>query len=310
MTSQESCSQISLGSQEPIFGTATPTDTYLLLEYPHAWGPKAIPDSSLPSAVKAWLDERTASLPQAKALLIRRDAGHEDRGWHFFVAVSREKDPVLYEFHLERYEDLLELDISAILAGDPTVQTYRSTEPLLIVCTHGRRDLCCARNGLPVYRALRDAGAVSPPHNVWQVSHLGGHRFAANLVCLPYGFLYGRVEPENALSILEAYHSGAVYLPNLRGRTPYPKIAQAAEYHLRKQTGDMKLDSFLLQGTSEITPDTWRVHFDTKDHVSIYDLKLRVEDSGNQVYQGCQLDKTTPLIEYKLVSYEERAVHA
>ncbi len=56
------------------------------------------------------------------------------------------------------------------------------TSPLLLVCAHGRRDACCAKLGTPVYESL------SPhvdPGLLWQSSHHGGHRFAANVLVAP-----------------------------------------------------------------------------------------------------------------------------
>ena len=234
------CSELSEQSHEPLIGSATPTSTYLLLEYTQAWGPKAIPESTLPSQVKEWLSTQTQQISDSKALLIRGESKSQDSGISFFVTNAREQRPEIYSFHLSRYEDLLELDLPAFLDGD-AYQTHLISDSLFLVCTHGRKDACCARSGLPVYRVLRDATAGDDTNLVWQVSHIGGHRFAANLICLPHGLLYGRVNPENAATILHDYQSGHISLANLRGRTTYMKIVQAAEYHLRMTTGDVSL---------------------------------------------------------------------
>ena len=302
MRHQTYCSDLSLQGQEPIYGTATPTSAYLLLEYPHAWGAKAIPESDLSDAVKSWFSDRTQALPDAKALLIRGDAPSQADGIRFYVAAVRKHDPALYEFRLEHFEDLLGLDLPAILAGDRVYRLQRRDGPLLLVCTHGRRDVCCARQGLPVYRALRDAGRA--PEMVWQVSHVGGHRFAANVICLPHGLLYGRVDPENALAILDAARERRLYLPNLRGRSAYEKVVQAAEYYLRAQSGEMVLDAYRFQEAVEFAPDAWRVQFAAESGSAGYRLELRVEATGAQVYQGCKLDKAAQVIDYHLEAYE------
>ena len=51
-------------------------------------------------------------------------------------------------------------------------------EPVFLVCTHGKRNVCCARLGVPLAQAL----ATRHPGQVWETTHVGGHRFAANLV--------------------------------------------------------------------------------------------------------------------------------
>ncbi len=62
-------------------------------------------------------------------------------------------------------------------------------DPILLVCTNGKRDACCALRG----RALMTALAADHAERTWECTHLGGHRFAGNLVCLPHGIVYGRV---------------------------------------------------------------------------------------------------------------------
>jgi hypothetical protein len=53
-----------------------------------------------------------------------------------------------------------------------------SEEPIYLVCTHGRHDACCAVRGRPVAAAL----AAAYPERTWECSHIGGDRFAANVV--------------------------------------------------------------------------------------------------------------------------------
>lgn len=56
------------------------------------------------------------------------------------------------------------------------------SEPEVLVCTHGRRDVCCGSLGTELYLEL---GSSSAPARVRRTSHTGGHRFAATFVCLP-----------------------------------------------------------------------------------------------------------------------------
>ena len=69
----------------------------------------------------------------------------------------------------------------------------------ILVCTHGAHDVCCASFGYPIYQALRDRYArdANDSLRVWQVSHLGGHRFAPNLVDLPEGRNWVRIGPDD-----------------------------------------------------------------------------------------------------------------
>jgi hypothetical protein len=110
------------------------------------------------------------------------------------------------------------------------------------VCTHGRHDACCAERGRPASAAL----AAAHPEVAWQVSHIGGDRFAGNLVVLPHGLYYGRIDATSALTVAGAHLAGHVVLDHLRGRSGWAMPVQAAEVALRRQLGETRLDAVRL----------------------------------------------------------------
>ena len=57
---------------------------------------------------------------------------------------------------------------------------------------------------------------------MWECSHLGGDRFAANVLVLPAGLLYGRVLPFAAPEFVAAAEAGEVVGALLRGRIGLP----------------------------------------------------------------------------------------
>src|SRR5262249_30443840 len=136
---------------------------------------------------------------------------------------------------LAAYEDLCGLDLTS---PGPALD-----HPLLLVCTHGKHDRCCARYGRPLHAALREG---LDDDWVWQVSHIGGDRFAGNLVCLPEGLYFGRVGPDDAWPLLEDYLRRRVRLENFRGRSCYPFAVQAAEHRLREEFGLLEIDALRL----------------------------------------------------------------
>jgi Sucrase/ferredoxin-like len=134
----------------------------------------------------------------------------------------------------ESHEDLRGLDLAT--AGEPTDQ-------LFLVCTHGKHDPCCARYGRPLFEALAEQVEEEA---VWQVTHIGGDRFAGNLVCLPEGIYYGRVEREQTGDVLDNHLAGQIELPHYRGRSCWSFAAQAAERDIREHAqlfgiGDLRL---------------------------------------------------------------------
>ena len=126
------------------------------------------------------------------------------------------------------------------LAGGEAPPTGRPvTTPLLLVCAHGRRDVCCARRGVPLARRL----ARTWPAEVWETTHVGGHRFAANLVILPHGLYYGPVAGSAAETAIAAYQRGEVMLDRYRGRAGQPAEVQRADYLAMEASGDRALTS-------------------------------------------------------------------
>ncbi|MEW5872691.1 MAG: sucrase ferredoxin [Chloroflexota bacterium] len=299
-TASNYCSVHSLQAGEPLFATAVKTVVYLLLEYAGPWGSKAFEESSLPEDVKQTLNTHARKIPQARLLLIRQPRQAMQTGLRFFIAVAEQSRSDLYAFQLDDYQDLLDLDIPAIASGAPQYAGQRQDDSLILVCTNGRRDLCCSRFGVPVYKAL---AAASRDQQVWESSHMGGHRFAPNVLCLPQGLLYGRVTPQDGLAILDAQRAGQVHLPNLRGRTCYPEPVQAAEHYLRQHTGRLALEAFQLRTAAEIQPGNWLVQFSTPGQERIHKLHLTLQVANTQVHESCQFDKKAPIKHYRLDSY-------
>ena len=229
------CAEASLQNAEPLAGTASRVDRWVLVEYRGLWGYDALPASGLSDEVKRRLREQRDAKPNTKVLFIRRPHRREHPGLAVFWGSSPERGGELFHAELDRYDDLLELD----LAG----RGAEVDHPLLLVCTHGRHDRCCARYGRPLYQALEEQAEDGW---VWQASHLGGDRFAGNVVILPHGLYFGRVAPADAWSLLDEYLAGRIDLDHYRGRSAYTFAEQAAEIELRRKAGLRAVDEVEL----------------------------------------------------------------
>lgn len=125
----------------------------------------------------------------------------------------------------------------------------RSTgQPLVLVCTNGARDACCAREGRPAADLLlervgrarpRRFGRARTPAAVWESSHLGGHRFAPTAVVLPHGVVLGGLGPgpEALADAVDGVLAGRTVLEGYRGRSTYRAHEQAAETAVRRHLG-------------------------------------------------------------------------
>jgi hypothetical protein len=270
------CSALAEELGEPMAGTVEHRVRWLLVEDRSAWGADAVAD--------VLGIERAAALKRSgvRALLVRRREGNPAQD-----AVRRVTlvDTAAAAMVSRRVGSLDELDPDAIAAGplgefgDPVLR------PILLVCTNGKRDACCAVRGRLVLAALAAfEGAVT-----LECSHLGGHRFAANVVCLPHGLVYGRVAPDRARTLADAYLRGRVDAALLRGRSAWPAAAQAAEIHVRAQEALDGVDDVGLE-SAEVEGGTARVVLSVRG--SRRELRLRADRAEPPRATSCRADET------------------
>ncbi|HEX6338960.1 MAG TPA: sucrase ferredoxin, partial [Jiangellaceae bacterium] len=212
-------------------GTASRVRRYLLVEAPGPWGVEALRDSRLPDGLKRELRRRSRSTG-VRVLLIRRFGGPRTVRHPQVYVVDTGTPPASVGGQLTDIRDVLDPSLWST-TPDTRANLDRHGEPLFLVCTHGRHDPCCAERGRPVASAL----SAAYPEHTWECSHMGGDRFAGNLLCLPDGIAYGRVAPEDAPTIAREYLDGRLDLAHLRGRGRYPFAVQAAEWHLLTKLG-------------------------------------------------------------------------
>jgi hypothetical protein len=250
-TARPFCSDISRENDEPLGATASRIDNWLLVEYRGLWSSDALAGSGLSDQVKARLRELRARRPRTRVLLIRRPDRRRHPSLVVYAASSREGEEQLGRMEIEEHEDLRELD--------PWEAVTPSDEPLFLACTHGKHDPCCARRGRPLFDALSeqlDAGSA------WQCTHIGGDRFAGNLLCLPHGVYYGRVDRDDVPLLVDEYLDGRISLAHYRGRSCWPFAVQAAERRIRAEEGLIGLDDLSLASAAR-HGDRWEIAFET-----------------------------------------------
>ena len=296
------CAQLAREDEEPLLGTATQVKVWLLLEYRDPWAAKAVKDNSLAPAVQSHLDEQVAAIPGSRLLFIKQQKpAHTGR--RFFLVRTDEAAPSLYEFELHRYKDLLALDLTAVAAGSPAYSDHLRDDPLFLVCTNGKRDKCCAKFGLPMVKALLANGI----ENVWQSTHIGGHRYAPNTLFLPHSVNYGHLAPDQIRPAVEAYEEGRLYdLDNYRGRTYYAPAVQAADTYLRRELNLLDLTAVRLQTASMEAGDLWRVSFYLPDAGEEHEILLQISESERPFPVSCTSPAMKPVSHYRLV--EQRLV--
>ena len=172
-----------------------------------------------------------------------------------YFGTCRPGEERFHALEFDHHDDLVGFDLAAALS-DGDASGVPVEHPLFVVCTHGKRDRCCAKYGRPLYDQLK--GKVDPEW-VWQSTHVGGDRFAGNVVVLPEGLFYGRVGEEDLDPILDDYFDGRINLERYRGRSAYTFAVQAAELAVREQTGLAGVRDVELLRVSRESDDRWLV---------------------------------------------------
>ncbi|MER6259928.1 sucrase ferredoxin [Streptomyces sp. NPDC059688] len=257
------CATVSRSLEEPVPGTAATARTWLLLEQSGPWGAKALTSSHLDPALGRAL-EAAAEGTGVRVALIRRPGRHADPGTPQLRQVyAAHTVPGRVWLHGATTRDprrLLDLDLAALGAGDPRSfgtalggRPHRG-DPLALVCTNGKRDRCCALLGRPLAAEL-DASGV---RGVWEVTHLGGHRFSPTVLVLPYGYAYGRAEAHTVKEALHGAQEGRVVVEGCRGCSAWERPGQAAELAVRSAAREYRAGVLSVVRTDGAAP-RWEI---------------------------------------------------
>lgn len=283
------CAPAAEQRQDPVFATAPPAQRWLLIESPAPWPRQALnalqtePSelSSLCAAagirpVLIRRHGRQAPTPprngaQAPATprddhqtpaTPRRDGGQDPAAPRRWAMVDCRPGQESIRWGILPTDDHL-LDV--LTGTDPGTP---STEPIYLVCTHGRHDACCAIRGRPAAAAL----SAAFPDRTWECSHIGGDRFAANLVFLPHSLFYGHVPTTEAVALATRYNEGFVVPRYLRGSGAHPPPVQAAQHFARESGASLAVDALHQARVSRHSPTTWRIRLAADPAPYVVDL--------------------------------------
>jgi hypothetical protein len=224
---------------EQLQASAVCYSRFLLLEVPGPWGTSALEGRHLEAGTARQLAAAAAD-SGTHVLLIRR-AGRRPpavtcTGTGPMAWALADTSPGVERVQWGSCHDpaeLLRLDLAAALPDSAT-----GTQRLALVCTNGKRDQCCAVRGRPVAAAIAAAG-----WDTWECSHLGGHRFAATIMLLPTGDMFGWLDPESAVEVMHRFDAGQLTASHYRGRCGQSAPVQAALHAAAVRLGDFRRDA-------------------------------------------------------------------
>ncbi|HKY15841.1 MAG TPA: sucrase ferredoxin [Microthrixaceae bacterium] len=234
---------MSVDRGEALSHTASPTRRWLLIEQPGAWGVDAARESGLdPELGGAAAKEMTSK--HGRMLLIRRPARQRAgaaqgvRRWLAFDSTWSEG--FVRGGTFDDDDEVVDLARAMNAPGSEALGASRPGD-LVLVCTHGKHDACCAEAGRDACRSLGDLGT----EDLWECSHIGGDRFAGNILLLPHGMYFGRVDANAAAAFDLERRERRLLLEHYRGRATVSRYSQVAEDCVRRDTGLLGFDEVL-----------------------------------------------------------------
>ena len=240
------CRRESMRVSEPLHATAAQVDLWLGLEVRGPWSARPLAECGIEREVLEWLDQ----VPGGRLQLLRRPGRTGSRR----LLVANRHFTARLDW--ASAADLPPSPARLVEAVNPPPSFRPVHQRVYLVCTHGQRDRCCAKWGAAMYRAL----AQRAPQRVWQTSHLGGHRFAATLVELRSGHVYGRLEADEADALFEAAEAGRLHaLHRVRGCSFVRRPEQAAELAVRERMAAFAFDDVRSVGMQQTGDRRWSV---------------------------------------------------
>ncbi|GAB3943559.1 sucrase ferredoxin [Corynebacterium tapiri] len=215
---------------EPLPGTAKTERVYVVFEHPNGWSHDVLDGDTFGSDLTAKI---AAHLDGKAGLQLIRQPGREGRQVrrsHCFIVWAELAITELV--WMNGPEEILNLDLSGPGKNDAEIVEH----PLVLVCTHGKRDVCCAIKGRPLASSLHQAFcAHGGTDSVWETSHTKGHRFAPSVLLMPWGYSFGRLNYLAATDLVRRANKGEMFLASNRGRGIYDQHGQVTEIAVATQ---------------------------------------------------------------------------
>ena len=234
---------------DSIAGTASHGSVWVLIEYRGGWPLNGFDGLDLEPETKA-LVSSAGQAARARVLLVRRPGRRWRQGPSRWAVLRYENSGACRQQwgRWGKDQDLAEIATALSIPGE------LGYPPVILVCTHGQHDQCCAVRGRPVGRALSERW----PELVWECTHVGGDRFAANVVVVPDGVYYGRLDAESSVATVEEHLAGRIHAEYLRGYTDLFPPQQTAVVAALRRFGPAGRNDYKVAATFR-DGDHWRI---------------------------------------------------
>ena len=251
---------LSTPQSEALLGTAVHAETFILIETPQPWLKPALLSPGVPESLRQWLksllgpdsgvrvhliaNEQTQTQTQRRILIFRQATSPRHWPSRQNLSSTLVGGYRAWQLHAETPEDmaatLSHFWQTPVWHQQSAERPMEPTQRHLMICTHASHNECCGIYGYPFYReAIAQIKRLNLTEStqVWQISHIGGHRFAPTLIDFPQGRYYGNLNQSALLSLLNQRGAIAPLLSTYRGWSLLPKPLQILEAELLSQYG-------------------------------------------------------------------------
>ena len=278
-----------------MIGSAPYALAWLLIEHPGPWAIRALASAGIEPAVLRALSAAAAAT-STRILLVRRPGRQSSSPTRTWTAIGSTRT---ISGSWQADADLLTAAVAvrSLAVGRPVVEAEAARDPIVLVCAHGTHDTCCAIRGRPVAAAL----AARWPEAVWECSHVGGDRFAPNVIVLPDAAYYGNLDADSAVEVVSNQLDGRLDIRWLRGLARFPPPAQAAIAEVHRLFGPMAASAVGAEDIEQLDAHTWRVPVHRGDRGW---LATVIAQRREPAVLTCRAGSATPATAYQVVSLQ------
>jgi len=276
MSDSNYCSVLTRKSAEPLAGTAPFARHFVFITWPKKyWQYEALEaKGGFPQGLKKWMKEQSEINGKISIRLVSR------------AGLSQDKVEIYIYPEKYCYSNVLPSQIPSVLESYFQDEITADFSPAAIegeqifICTHGRHDKCCAKFGQELahkmrYHVSRQKTAIE----VWDSSHLGGHRFAPTMLDFPTGRAYGHLSPDEVPNYLASRKATQVYGAAYRGSVFLSGLEQVAEAHVQHYCFIQEWRCQpRIRKVEKLTEENFRCFADLRDAESSVDLQKIIPD--------------------------------
>lgn len=203
-----------INAQSALAGTAPTSASWLILLHQGSWGERPV-DTLVPQELRVWAREHDCEILLARTPQ-RAPTYPSDTYWFSNDGV-----------HLR--QGILDAN------GLPELEGTNVCEPLLLICTNGKRDQCCATFGRALISECEKMLSPQQFARILECSHLGGHRFAPTGMWLPHNLVLGRLDPPAVQRLLTNYTVESRYVRGSTFLSPAQQVIGARLWPLKPE---------------------------------------------------------------------------